>query len=336
MEVFEDFLQSVKLESMEKYKSMRTDCRCLEFFMKTNDILLNELPSVEVIDTYRKYLRQNYSASTVKHRFYTLRAFLRWCKDNNKIPKSSKTDFKDNIKINELPCISDDDYNKLLNYCSDIQYHDYYIHARAKLEVLMILVCGLKATSIQRLKLKDITEEYATNNLNLLIKRYRPAIDAYLFCRKEYLKGMKQTNDNYLFINRMGKQSNDVKSDFNIIKGKCKIDSEITISMVRNNFIKHCDKFMQSALATSDMFTITPEYLSKLTRDELLLKLPCKIGTHVFVVFNNKLTSGVIENFVVDKITMSATIAVNDVYLTSMILDEDYFLTLEDADRHFK
>lgn len=153
--------------------------------------------------------------------------------------------------------------------------------ARAKLECLMVIICGFKVSELKKLRIKDVSGSIIDDKMKMVRCTKSDCIDTFLKIRAD-LTDSKLIKSDILFLNQRGNENQYINADFELIREQCNISSGVTLSSIRNSCIKECSILLNNDAMTAKLFDVgirrletikkqTEYSTSPLTDDEMLL-----------------------------------------------------------------
>lgn len=138
---------------------------------------------------------------------------------------------------------------------------------------------------------------------------------------------------------------------FRIIDGKSKIivskicstgcncppKRRILLSSIRNACITDFCAVLENDDLTAALFEVTIGRIKKMRESNLLITLPCPVGTTVYMINeNHAIVSGVIERFTVEYSGVLLAAIRMDNGITSFVHGKDFFLSAKDVESTMK
>lgn len=263
------------------YKSISADCKAIEKYLSDSSLTLASLSEAAYSEQFIGFLAEKHTTATVKRRLCTLRSIIYWCQEQGYIPAETKVNIYDNLEIPKYQFAPDDDIAKLYNFCKNIGESEEYIMARAKLECLMVIICGFKVSELKKLRIQDVSGSIIDDKMKMVHCTKSECIDTFLKIREDFTDSRLIKSD-VLFLTQRGNENQYIDNDFELIREQCNIGSDVTLSSIRNSCIRECSILLNNDAVAAKLFDVavrrleiirkqTAHNTSRLTDDEMLL-----------------------------------------------------------------
>lgn len=263
------------------YKGISADCKAIEKYLSDKNATITSLSGTASSEQFVSFLAEKHTAATVKRRLCTLRSIIYWCQEQGYIPVDHEVDIYDGLEIPTYQFAPDADITKLYNFCKYIGESEEYIIARAKLECLMVIICGFKISELKKLRIQDVSGSIIDDKMKMVRCTKSECIDTFLKIRADFTDS-KLIKSDVLFLTQRGNENQYIDSDFDLIREQCNISSGVTLSSIRNSCIKECSILLNNDAVAAKLFDVAvrridtikkqTEYsTSQLTDDEMLL-----------------------------------------------------------------
>lgn len=266
--IIQSFLKEQKEKNPDNtYKALKADCKILDQYLSENQKQLFSLIGSQEACEYISFLSSKCAPRTVKRKVCTLRKLLEWCKNKGYLPAEIKIDISDNIIMPEREFAKTEDIALLYKRCCHIFEADEYTLARAKMETLLIILCGFKLSELAEMKLSDISEGKIDFTDDFRRKRIRlvstdiikEPLNQYLIKRREIVKNLNVKSDNMFLSIRGGVlTSNLIGSDFDTVRQIS--GTSVTSASVRNSCIKYYYNEITDDLLIGKLFGISQRW----------------------------------------------------------------------------
>lgn len=270
-EIIQSFLKEQEINvPANTYKALKADCKILYRYLSENKRQLFTMIGNQEAEAYISYLSCSCAPRTVKRKVCTLRKLLEWCKEKGYLPNDIKIDISDNITMPDREFAKTEEISLLYRSCCNIFEADEYIIARAKMETLLIILCGFKMSELVEMKLSDIditeaeTIEFTDELCRKRVKFVRPEIlreplEQFLKKRSDVIENLNIKTDK-LFISLRGSVSlNALRSDFDTIRQLSGVS--VTAASVRNSCIKYYYSQITDDLIIGKLFGISERWV---------------------------------------------------------------------------
>ena len=330
--LIQSFLDECSELPYNSYKSVFADCKSINEYLNMNQTQLAVFSDNTAVQKYADYLLENSSPSTTRRRICTLRKLIRWCEDNGFI-NVCDTNLSVSIEETEPQYASESDIRKLYSFCKDIFEDDGYVLARAKLECYLIITMGYKVSELKKLRVDDIC---CLNN---------ETAKSFLMIREQFISERLIKSD-ILFVTKYCGENNRINIDYDLIREKIDIDKSVTLSSIRNTCILNFENVGKNENLTTSFFRVTVERISRMREHNLIVQLPCQVGSTVYLIGSVKsgkscgqtIISGKIDRFIIGGLGVPlADICTDDnVWYYACAYPDNYFLTQEEAQKALK
>ena len=260
------------------YKGISADCKAIAKYLSDNDVAITSLTEAAPSKQLVSFLTEKYTPATVKRKLCTLRSVIYWCQEKGYIPAENEVNIYDDLEIPQYQFASNDDIAKLYNFCKNIWESDEYVMARAKLECLMVIICGFKVSELIKLRIQDVSGSIIDDKLKMVCCTKSKCIDTFLQIREEFTD-MKLIKSDILFVNKIGKKNQQINLDYEIIRKQCGVSASVTLSSIRNSCIKECSILLNNDAVAAKLFDVAVRRLgmiknhtmNSITDDEMLM-----------------------------------------------------------------
>lgn len=263
------------------YKSISADCKALDKYLSDNNIMITSLHGAAVSEQLVNFLTEKYTPATVKRRLCTLRSIFDWCKKQGYIPVEHKINIYDNLENPKYCFASNADIAKLYDFCKYIEESDEYTIARAKLECLMVIICGFKVSELKKLRIQDLADSTIEDRMKMVCCSKSECIDTFLQLRADFME-LRLIKSDILFVNKYGNENEQINLDYELIREKCNVSSRVTLSSIRNSCIKECSMLLNNDVVAAKIFDVSIRWLDiikkqsehnqcQITDDEMLM-----------------------------------------------------------------
>lgn len=248
------------------YKGIVADCKDIAKYLDNNDINITYLLKPSYSEEFIQYLTNRYATATVKRRLCTLRSILYWCQDNGYISDKADIEVYDTLSTPKRLFACRSSIHKLYEFCKVLAESEDYVMARAKLECLMIVVCGLKVSELSNLLISDVCSKVTESRLRMFKLAHEDNIRTFLNIRERFVEE-RSLNSEILFLNKYGNINTRIYMDYELIRENCNIDKSATLSSVRNTCVREYSILLENDTVTSNIFDVTMRWL-ELIRDQ--------------------------------------------------------------------
>ncbi len=277
-QIIREYLDYKKEVPKNTYKGISTDCRAIAKYLSDNDAVITSLTEPASSEQFVSFLTEKYTPATVKRRLCTLRSIIYWCQEQGYIPIEQEINICDNLDIPQYQFASNDDIAKLYNFCKNIWESDEYLMARAKLECLMVIICGFKVSELQKLRIQDISGSIIDDKMKMVCCTSSKCIDTFLRIRADFTD-LKLIKSDILFVNKIGKKNQQIGLDYEMIRKQCDVSASVTLSSIRNSCVKECSILLNNDAVAAKLFDVAVRRLgmiknyteNSITDDEALL-----------------------------------------------------------------
>lgn len=276
--IIDEYLAYKKDVPKNTYKGIVADYKSITKYLSDNDAPIASLIETESSERFIGFLTEKYTPATVKHRLCTLRSIIYWCQEQGYIPIEREINIYDDLDLHTYQFASNDDIAKLYNFCKNIWESDEYTMARAKLECLMVIICGFKVSELQKLRIQDVSGSIIDDKLKMVCCTKSKCIDTFLQIRADFTD-RKLINSDILFVNKRGKNNQQINLDYEMIRRQCGVSDSVTLSSIRNSCIQECSILMNNDAVSAKLFDVAVRRLgiiknhtkNIITDDEALL-----------------------------------------------------------------
>lgn len=260
------------------YKGISADCKVIAKYLSDNDLVITSLTEAAPSEQFVSYLTEKYTPATVKRKLCTLRSIIYWCQEKGYIPIENEVNIYDDLETHQYQFASDDDIAKLYNFCKNIWESDEYVMARAKLECLMVIICGFKVSELINLRIQDVSGSIIDDKMKMVCCTSSKCIDTFLRIRADFTD-LKLIKSNILFVNKYGKKNQQINLDYEIIRKQCGVSASVTLSSIRNSCVKECSILLDNDAVAAKLFDVAVRRLgmiknykvNSITDDEALM-----------------------------------------------------------------
>ena len=263
------------------YRGILSDCKVIEKYLSDNNATITSLSETVYSEKYISFLAEKHTPATVKRKICTLRSMISWCQEQGYMSPEHDIIIRDGLEIPTYQFAPDADITKLYNFCKYIGESEEYIMARAKLECLMVIICGFKISELKKLRIQDVSDSIIDDKIKLVRCTKSECIDTFLKIRADFTDS-KLIKSDVLFLTQRGNENKYIDKDFDLIREQCNITSGVTLSSIRNSCIKECSILLDNDAVAAKLFDVTVRRLetirkqtehstSRLTDDEMLL-----------------------------------------------------------------
>lgn len=263
------------------YRGILADCRAIEKYLYDNNAMITSLFGTSSSEQFISFLSEKYNPATVKRRLCTLRSIIHWCQEQTYIPPDNDINISENLEIPKQHFASNEDIKKLYNFCKCIDESDEYTIARAKLECLIVIMCGFKVSELKKLRIQDVAGSTIEDRVNMVRFNHSECIDTFLRLREKFTD-LRFIKSDILFVTKYGTENKYMNVDYKIIREQCNLSNSATLSSIRNSCIKECSIFLNNDAISTKLFDVTVQWLdiinkqsehsiSSITDDEMLL-----------------------------------------------------------------
>ena len=186
----------------------------------------------------------------------TLRSIIYWCQEKGYIPAEHEINIYDELEIPQYQFASNEDIAKLYNFCKNIGESEEYMMARAKLECLMVIICGFKVSELQKLRIQDVSGSIIDDKMKMLCCTSSKCIDTFLQIRADFTD-LKLIKSDILFVNKIGKKNQQICLDYEMIRKQCDVSASVTLSSIRNSCVKECSILLNNDAVASKLFDVS-------------------------------------------------------------------------------
>lgn len=270
-QIIQEYLAYKKDVPKNTYKGISADCKAIAKYLSDNDAMITSLTEAAPSEQLVSFLTEKYTPATVKRRLCTLRSIIYWCQEKGYIPIENEVNIYDDLEIPQYQFASNDDIAKLYNFCKNIWESDEYVMARAKLECLMVIICGFKVSELIKLRIQDVSGSIIDDKMKMVCCTSSKCIDTFLRIRADFTD-LKLIKSDILFVNKYGKKNQQINLDYEIIRKQCGVSASVTLSSIRNSCVKECSiaaKLFDVAVRRLGM--IKNYKVNSITDDEALL-----------------------------------------------------------------
>lgn len=276
--IIREYLAYKKDVPENTYKGISADCKAITKYLSDNDAMIISLTEAASSEQFISFLTEKYTPATVKRRLCTLRSIIYWCQEQRYIPAEQEINIFDDLEIPQYQFASDGDIAKLYNFCKNIWESDEYVMARAKLECLMVIICGFKVSELIKLRIQDVTGSIIDDKLKMVCCTKSKCVDMFLQIREDFIS-LKLIKSDILFVNKNGKKNQQINLDYELIRKQCGVSASVTLSSIRNSCIKECSILLDNDAVAAKLFDVAVRRLgmiknykeNNITDDEALL-----------------------------------------------------------------
>ena len=280
-QIIREYLAYKKGVPPNTYRSISADCKAIETYLSDNNAMITSLSGTAFSEQFINSLAEKHTPATVKRRLCTLRSMMAWCQEQGYIPPEHDINISSNLEIPKVNFASNTDVEKLYNFCRHIEESEEYTMARAKLECLMVIICGFKVSELKKLRIQDVSGSAIGEKMKMVRCTKSECIDTFLRIRADFTD-LRLIKSDILFVNKYGNENEQINSDYELIREKCNVRSSVTLSSIRNSCIKECSILLNNDAVAAKLFNVTVQWLDKIknqaehnqcqiTDDEMLL-----------------------------------------------------------------
>lgn len=277
-QLIREYLDYKKDVPENTYKGISADCKAITKYLSDNDVAIISLTEAAPSEQFVSFLTEKYTPATVKRRLCTLRSIIYWCQEKGYIPIENEVNIYDDLDIPQYQFASNEDIAKLYNFCKNIWESDEYIMARAKLECLMVIICGFKVSELKKLRVQDVSGSIIDDKLKMVCCTSSKCIDTFLQIRDDFTN-QRLIKSDILFVNKHGKKNQQINLDYEIIRKQCGVSASVTLSSIRNSCVKECSILLNNDAVAAKLFDVAVRRLgmiknyakNSITDDEALL-----------------------------------------------------------------
>lgn len=277
-QIIQEYLDYKKEVPKNTYKGISADCKAIAKYLSDSNAIITSLTEVAPSKQLISFLTEKYTPATVKRRLCTLRSIIYWCQEKGYIPAENEVNIYDDLEIPQYHFASNDDIAKLYNFCKNIWESDEYVMARAKLECLMVIICGFKVSELQKLLIQDVSGSIIDDKMKMVCCTSSKCIDTFLRIRADFTDSRLIKSD-ILFVNKIGKKNQQINLDYEMIRKQCGVSASVTLSAIRNSCIKECSILLNNDAVAAKLFDVAVRRLgmiksyeeNNITDDEALL-----------------------------------------------------------------
>ncbi len=263
------------------YKSISADCKALDKYLSDNNVMITSLHGAAVSEQLVNFLTEKYTPATVKRRLCTLRSMMSWCQEQGYIPVEHEINIYGNLENPKYCFASNTDIAKLYDFCKYIEESDEYTIARAKLECLMVIICGFKVSELKKLRIQDLADSTIEDRMKMVCCSKSECIDTFLKLRADFTDSNLIKSD-ILFVTKNGTENEYIYADYELIRKQCNLSSSVTLSSIRNSCIKECSILLNNDVIAAKIFDVSVGWLDiikkqsehnqcQITDDEMLM-----------------------------------------------------------------
>lgn len=277
-QIIREYLDYKKDVPENTYKGISADCKAIAKYLSDNDLWITSLTEAAPSEQFISYLIEKYTSATVKRRLCTLRSIIYWCQEKGYISIENEVNIYDDLDIPQYQFAPNEDIAKLYNFCKNIWESDEYVMARAKLECLMVIICGFKVSELIKLRIQDVSGSIIDDKLKMVCCTKSRCIDTFLQIREDFTDRRLIKSD-ILFVNKYGKKNQQINLDYELIRKQCKVNAGVTLSSIRNSCVKECSILLDNDAVAAKLFDVAVRRLgmiknyekNSITDDEALL-----------------------------------------------------------------
>ena len=264
-QIIREYLINKKVVPKNTYRSISADCKVIEKYLSDNNAMITSLPGTTFAEQFVSSLTENSTPATIKRRLCTLRSIIHWCQEQGYILRDHDIDIFVNLEIPKPHYASNEDIAKLYSFCRHIVESDEYIMARAKLECLMVIICGFKVSELKKLRIQDVTSPIIEDRMKMVRCTKSECIDVFLKLRADFTDSWLIKSD-ILFVNKYGNENEQINLDYELIREQCKVNGSVTLSSIRNSCIKEYSILLNNDAVTAKLFDVTVQWLDKMKK----------------------------------------------------------------------
>lgn len=280
-QIIREYLANKNGVPKNTYKSISADCKAIDKYLSDNNIMITSLHGAAASEQLVNFLTEKYTPATVKRRLCTLRSMMSWCQEQGYIPVEHEINIYDNLENPKYCFAPNADIAKLYDFCKSIGESDEYTIARAKLECLMVIICGFKVSELKKLRIQDLADSTIEDRMKMVCCSKSECIDTFLQLRADFME-LRLIKSDILFVNKYGNENEQINLDYELIREQCNVSSSVTLSSIRNSCIKECSILLNNDAVAAKLFNVTVQWLDKIkdqaehnqykiTEDEMLL-----------------------------------------------------------------
>ncbi len=263
------------------YKSISADCKAIEKYLFDNNAMITSLSGTASSKQFINFLAEKHTPATVKRRLCTLRSMISWCQEQGYMSPEHDIIIHDNLEVPKYHFAPNADIAKLYNFCKCIEELDDYTIARAKLECLMVIICGFKVSELKKLRIQDVVGSKIEDKIKMVRCTKAECIDTFLRIRAKFAD-LRLIKSDILFVNKYGTENKYIYADYDLICEQCNVRRSVTLSSIRNSCIKEFSILLNNDAISTKLFDVTVQWLdiinkqsehstSSITDDEMLL-----------------------------------------------------------------
>lgn len=253
--VIDSFITSLIVDkrSTSMIRGYRCDCNKLTEYLELKNKSITSIFNQREFSIYEHELHmQGLAKRTILRRLAAIRALQRYCVQNGITAENIQV--KSTTTAPKVNRASDNIIATLYNYCTTINKLDKYIDARRKMEILLVIICGLKANQICNLKISDIEDK--DSPIYLYAEAFSEYWNTYMDCRKKYMELQSYKSDS-AFVGRFESiHGGTLLADFKIVLRKANIKDNIQLGYIRNNVIYRYSKVVDRNMV-KEMFNLS-------------------------------------------------------------------------------
>lgn len=277
-QIIGEYLDYKKDAPKNTYNGISADCKAIAKYLSDNDAVITSLIETASSEQFISFLTEKYTPATVKRRLCTLRSIIYWCQEQGYIPAEHEINIYDDLDLHQYQFASNEDIAKLYNFCKNIRESDEYTMARAKLECLMVIICGFKVSELQKLCIQDVSGPIIDDKMKMVCCTKPKCIDTFLQIRENFID-LKLIKSDILFVNKIGKKNQQISLDYEMIRKQCDVSDSVTLSSIRNSCIQECSILLNNDAVAAKLFDVAVRRLgiiknhtkNIITEDEILL-----------------------------------------------------------------
>lgn len=269
--IIEGFLQENENRPAKSHAALCSDCSKISEYLAVKKKSILILTEQSAADDFVTWLNKTGAAArTVKRRMCTLRAILRYSQSIGLIPER-KIELSDNVSTLHSEYVSESVISRLYEVCSAIYEGDRYTIARAKMAVILVILCGFKATELSSLKVSDISDceiNFLSSKGEKQIRFFDMSLisdvyQSYLNQREIFLE---HENSEYLFVSKRNKRCNQhvLFDSLNELLATYQFADNINFSNLRNTCIIRYYKNIPDYIIIAKLFDVSQAYVGKL------------------------------------------------------------------------
>lgn len=127
--------------------------------------------------------------------------------------------------------------------------------ARAKLECLMVIICGFKVSELKKLRIQDVSGPIIDDKMKMVCCTKSKCIDTFLQIRADFTDRRLIKSD-ILFVNKRGKNNQQINLDYETIRKQCGVSGSVTLSSIRNSCIQECSALLNNDAVSAKLFDV--------------------------------------------------------------------------------